>query len=142
MTDDRSSAAKKQPNRQRRTDRAQDDETDHQTTSDAAETAPAETDQPTSVTPFTQQIGRGAVAVVTILFGVFAAFNIQRVSFNWIFGETQVQTVNGQIQGGGVPLIILLSGAFVLGGIVGAALMWRRGRLRRVERAPRDSDTV
>ncbi len=79
-------------------------------------------------TPFTQQFGRIALAVVAILFGIFAAFNAQYVSFDWIFGGTQVTMQNGERLSGGVPLIILMVASFAAGGIVGWLATWRRTR--------------
>lgn len=90
--------------------------------------SPAETAAPR--TPFTQQVGRVALAVVAVLFGVFAVFNAQSVDFDWIFGETLVE------DDGGVPLIVLLLVSFAIGAAVGAFAAWRRGRRqRRTERA-------
>lgn len=75
-------------------------------------------------TPFTQQVGRGALVILAILFGVFAVFNSQRVDFDWIFGDTSVTT------GGGVPLIILLIFSFAVGAAVGAGVYWWRLRVK------------
>lgn len=96
-----------------------------------------------AATPVTQQIGRAVVVVAMVLFGVFAAVNVQRVDFDWVFGETEVVQQGGEYVAGGVPLIVLLVASFVLGGIVGAGLVWRRQRRRRSvrpdERAPADA---
>lgn len=77
--------------------------------------------------PFTQQLGRVLVAVILILFGIFAVTNSQPVAFDWIFGETQVRQIGDQVRGG-VPLILLLLGSFVLGALAGWFATWRRGR--------------
>ena len=79
-------------------------------------------------TPFTQQLGRIALAVVAILFGVFAVVNAQHVSFDWIFGSTAVKMVNDERVSGGVPLIVLMVGSFIAGGLVGWLATWRRTR--------------
>lgn len=81
--------------------------------------------------PFTQQVGRVALVVLAVLFGVFAVTNSQFVDFNWVFGSADVETVNGERVGGGVPLIILLILSFVMGSAVGALLVWRRARRGR-----------
>ncbi|MDQ3931228.1 MAG: hypothetical protein M3252_00080 [Actinomycetota bacterium] len=83
-------------------------------------------------TPLTQQIGRAVVAVVVILFLIFAFANSQPVTFNWIFGRSiAVDTAEGVV--GGIPLILLLLAAFFFGMVVGAGLLWRS---RRVPQAP------
>lgn len=81
--------------------------------------------------PFSQVVGRVVLAIVALLFLIFALFNMQPVDFNWIFGETEVVTRGGEQVGGGVPLIVLLIGSFVLGGLVGAGAFWRRERKRK-----------
>lgn len=87
-------------------------------------------------TPFTQQIGRVVVGVAGLLFLVFAFVNSQRVTFDWIFGESvAVTTPEGVV--GGVPLIVLLLGAFLLGVVVGAGLLWRSQRGRQSPPRPR-----
>ncbi len=90
-------------------------------------------------TPVTQQIGRGVVVLLAVLFGIFAVANSQPVSFSWIFGETQVITdTQGTIVSGGVPLIVLLLASVAIGFLVGITVMWQRGRTRR--RSTRTSD--
>jgi uncharacterized integral membrane protein len=85
--------------------------------------------------PLTQQVGRVAVTVLAVLFGIFAVFNSQSVSFDWIVGETvAVYSDTGEHLGGGVPLIVLLLASFVLGFAAGGLATWRRGR-RRARRA-------
>ncbi|MFN2557337.1 MAG: hypothetical protein ABR592_10830 [Nitriliruptorales bacterium] len=87
-------------------------------------------------TPFTQQVGRVIVGVAAVLFLVFAFVNSQRVTFDWIFGETEAMTTpEGVI--GGVPLIVLLLGAFLLGAVVGAGLLWRTQRTIQAPARPR-----
>ena len=81
--------------------------------------------------PFSQVVGRVALGVIALLFLIFALFNMQPVDFNWIFGETEVVTQGGEYVRGGVPLIVLLIGSFVLGGLVGAGAFWRRERKRK-----------
>ncbi|MFP5310723.1 MAG: lipopolysaccharide assembly LapA domain-containing protein [Actinomycetes bacterium] len=81
--------------------------------------------------PLTQQVGRVVVAVIAVLFGVFAVFNSQSVSFDWIFGETIAEySTTGEHLAGGVPLIVLLVASFALGAVVGWFATWRRGRRR------------
>jgi uncharacterized integral membrane protein len=95
---------------------------------DGLATAPA--------TPLTQQLGRVFVLLLAILFGVFAVFNSQPVDFSWVFGETQVRpdpTGDGEV--GGVPLIVLLVAAFVVGALIGAFTAWQ---LRRRRRSPHE----
>lgn len=101
---------------------------------DAPPDRPSEDRGPTP-TPVTQQIGRVVVVAAMVLFGVFAAVNVQRVDYNWVFGETEVVQQGGEYVSGGVPLIVLLVAAFVLGGIVGAGLVWRQQRRRRSARS-------
>lgn len=81
-------------------------------------------------TPFTQQLGRVFVAIIAVLFGIFAVYNAQFVDFNWVFGETLVVQEGGERVSGGVPLIILLVASFVLGGLATWFATWRRGRHR------------
>lgn len=83
-------------------------------------------------TPMTQQIGRGVVVLLAVVFGVFAVANSQHVAFSWLFGETHVVTdAMGERVTGGVPLIVLMVASLVIGIAVGAA--W----VRLVERARR-----
>lgn len=83
-------------------------------------------------TPLSQHIGRVVIGVVIVLFGVFAVINAQPVDFSWVFGETFVEIdETGDRVGGGVPLIVLLVSAFVLGLIVGLLVAWQRGRSKR-----------
>lgn len=76
-----------------------------------------------------QGVVRGLAIVVIIVFALFAIANGQPVDFSWLVGETVVrETPEGTT--GGVPLIVLLTASFLLGAIVGAALMVARGRRR------------
>ncbi len=86
-------------------------------------------------TPVTQQIGRVIVALAAVLFLVFAFVNSQRVTFDWIFGES-VAVTTPQGVSGGIPLIVLLLGAFLLGALVGAGLLWRTHRTRQAPADP------
>lgn len=81
-------------------------------------------------TPLTQQIGRIALAVVAVLFGIFAVANAQYVEFSWIFGQTEVVERGGERLRGGVPLIVLLVTSFGLGALVGGFAAWRSRRRR------------
>jgi uncharacterized integral membrane protein len=86
--------------------------------------------------PFTQILGRITLVVLAVLFGVFAVANSQPVAFSWVFGATEVRAApGGDGELGGVPLIILLVGSFVIGAAVGMLLEWQllRGRRRRRE---------
>lgn len=78
--------------------------------------------------PVTQRLGQLVVIGIAVLFGIFAVANSQYVDFNWIFGGTEVIETGGERSSGGVPLILLLVGAFVLGAILGRATTWRRTR--------------
>ena len=76
-------------------------------------------------------VARGVAIGAVVLFGAFAVANRQAVDFNWLFGETVVQEAGGERIGGGVPLILLLLGAFFLGLVTAWAAMTvqaRRGR--------------
>lgn len=84
--------------------------------------------------PVSQVVGRLVIGLLAVLFVVFALFNRQPVDFSWVFGETQVVQEGGEYVRGGVPLIILMIGSFVLGSIVTAGIMWRRRRVRDTRR--------
>ena len=72
-----------------------------------------------------------ALVAAGVVMAVFAFANLQPVSFSWLVGQTEVvRTDSGDITGG-VPLIVLLLSAFVLGAIVGRLLGWRALRRRR-----------
>ena len=81
---------------------------------------------------FTQKLGRVVIGILVVLFGVFAVANAQPVDFSWIFGESQVQIdETGARADGGVPLIVLLGAAFVIGLFLGLVIAWQSGRRRR-----------
>ncbi len=89
-------------------------------------------------TPFTQQLGRITIVVIAALFGVFAVANSQRVDFSWVFGETTVRAApDGDGSVGGVPLIVLLLGAFVIGAVVAILTELYISRSRRARKAAR-----
>lgn len=88
--------------------------------------------------PLSQVVGRVVLGAVAVLFVVFAVFNRQPVTFDWVFGQSEVMERGGEYVSGGVPLIVLLIGSFVLGGVVGAGLLWRRRRIRGSRREPDD----
>lgn len=89
--------------------------------------------------PFSQVVGRVVLGAIAVLFVIFAVFNRQPVDFSWVFGETQVVKEGGDYVSGGVPLIVLLIGSFVLGAVVSAGFLWRR---KRVRRSRRDRDDI
>lgn len=94
---------------------------------------------PTRPVPLTQQIGRIAVAIVVVLFGVFAVVNAQPVAFDWVVGETVPrETQAGEYLGGGVPLIALLLVSFLAGSLVAWFSMWWWTRHRGRERSGSD----
>ncbi|MEX1164659.1 MAG: hypothetical protein WEB03_13895 [Nitriliruptor sp.] len=82
-------------------------------------------------TPVTQQIGRIAIVILAVLFGIFALANAQAVDFSWIFGETQVVEEGGERVSGGVPLILLLLISFAIGAAVATLVGWQRHRRHR-----------
>lgn len=90
-------------------------------------------------TPLTQKLGRVLVGVLVVLFGVFAVANAQPVDFSWLFGETHVEIdPTGERVSGGVPLIVLLGAAFVIGLLLGLVVAWQSQRSKR--RAERGHD--
>ncbi len=89
-------------------------------------------------TPFTQQLGRIAIAVLAVLFTVFAIANSQPVDFSWVFGETIARRgPDGEVTGG-VPLILLLVGAFIAGALITFLTELYVGRARRTRRAAKE----
>jgi uncharacterized integral membrane protein len=97
----------------------------------AGDTGPVEP-EPRPPTPITQQIGRGVVVLLAIVFGVFAVANSQHVAFSWLFGETRVLfDAQGERVTGGVPLIILMIASLAIGIAVGAAWVRLAERARR-----------
>ncbi|MFP4634947.1 MAG: hypothetical protein ACLFRD_03725, partial [Nitriliruptoraceae bacterium] len=100
------------------------------TSAGGAEQAPAEPAK--EPTPLTQQLGRAVVVLLVVLFAVFAVDNSQPVDFSWVFGGTTVEDdPSGSGQTGGVPLIVLLLIAFVIGGLIGSFVSWQVARSRR-----------
>jgi uncharacterized integral membrane protein len=84
-------------------------------------------------TPLTQQLGRVVLVVLAVLFVVFAAANSQPVDFSWIVGTTEVvERPDGEVVGG-VPLIILLVVALLVGAAIGALVEWQFLRARRTK---------
>ena len=89
--------------------------------------------EPSALTRFGHGVVRGIGIAAVALFTAFALANRQYVSFGWLFGQSEVQEVAGDRVSGGVPLIVLLIAAFVLGAIAGAVLVALRSRARRRE---------
>jgi uncharacterized integral membrane protein len=73
-------------------------------------------------------LARGIAVGAVVLFAAFAVANRQAVDFNWLFGESVVQEAGGERIGGGVPLILLLLGAFFLGLVTAWAAMSLQAR--------------
>lgn len=115
---------------------------DDRTSGASAGTAGAETTGTTTAgpLPFSQVVGRVVLVLVALLFVIFAVVNRQPVDFDWVFGESQVVRQGGEYVGGGVPLIVLLIGSFILGGLVTAGWMWRQRQVRRSRRTGQDGD--
>jgi uncharacterized integral membrane protein len=90
-----------------------------------------------AATPSSSQVGRVAVLLLAVLFGVFALANAQPVDFSWVFGETRVTRDAAGDTTGGVPLIVLLLSAFVLGAVLGGWWTWQAARSRRRARDAR-----
>lgn len=74
-------------------------------------------------TPVTQQLGRLVVLLLLIVFIVFAVSNSQRVDFSWVVGSSEVLEDSSGETSGGVPLIVLLLAAFIVGALSGAMTM-------------------
>ncbi|MFO7960646.1 MAG: LapA family protein [Nitriliruptoraceae bacterium] len=89
-------------------------------------------------TPFTQQLGRITIVVLAVLFVVFALANSQPVDFSWVFGETIARDGAGGEVTGGVPLILLLIGAFIAGSLITFLTELYVGRGRRARRAAKE----
>lgn len=89
-------------------------------------------------TPFTQQLGRITIVVLAALFAVFAIANSQRVDFSWVFGETIAREAADGSVTGGVPLILLLVGAFIAGALITFLIELYVGRARRARRAAKE----
>lgn len=98
-----------------------------------AEAAPS---GPGAVARARHALSQAVLVTLSILFAVFALANRQEVSFSWIVGETTVTTTDtGELVSGGVPLILLLVAAFVVGAVIGWTVHWRSSRRRRRRRA-------
>lgn len=78
-----------------------------------------------------RKVGLTVVIVLAVLFGVFAVGNSHRVTFSWVFGVTEARVDAAGNPVGGVPLILLLIAALVIGLVVGALLEWQFLRSRR-----------
>lgn len=89
-------------------------------------------------TPFTQQLGRITIVVLAVLFVVFALANSQPVDFSWVFGETIARDGAGGEVTGGIPLILLLIGAFIAGSLITFLTELYVGRGRRARRAAKE----
>jgi uncharacterized integral membrane protein len=88
--------------------------------------------------PMGRRVGRGLLIVWLVLVVVFAIVNLHWVDFDWIFGETEVVEVGGKRRSGGVPLVLLLAGAFASGLLTGMTIVGLR--VRRSRRAARAKD--
>ncbi|SRR6056297_3667886 len=104
---------------------------------DAAE-APTPAVEVEPSTPFTQQLGRITIVVLAVLFVVFAIANSQPVDFSWVFGETIARDGAGGEVVGGVPLILLLVGAFIAGALITFLTELYVGRGRRARQAAKE----
>jgi uncharacterized integral membrane protein len=91
---------------------------------------PPEEPGPGAMTRFGQGFLRGIGIAAFALFVAFALANMHRVEFSWLLGRSEILEVAGETTGG-VPLIVLLGAAFVLGIILGWALTSARARARR-----------
>ena len=87
--------------------------------------------------PFSVLVGRVVIGAVVLVFAIFALLNLQRVDFKYVFGESLVVKQGDEVIGGGVPLILLLLGAFLLGMLAGSFLNWRRRRRESARAAAR-----
>ena len=85
-------------------------------------------------TPTAARVGRIAVLLLAVLFGVFALVNSQSVDFSWILGETTVESDATGETTGGIPLIVLLFVSFILGAALGGWWTWQAGRTRQRRR--------
>lgn len=100
--------------------------------------APRAGAEPKPPTPFTQQLGRITIVVLAALFAVFAIANSQPVDFSWVFGETTAREGADGVVTGGVPLILLLVGAFVAGSLITFLTELYVGRARRARKAAKE----
>jgi uncharacterized integral membrane protein len=86
-------------------------------------------------TPTGTRVAQVVVLAIAALFAVFALVNSQPVDFSWVFGETRVtRDAAGEVSSGGVPLIVLLLVAFILGAGLGGWWTWQAARSRRQAR--------
>jgi uncharacterized integral membrane protein len=115
-------------------------ERDEATSGPASRGAGAEPAAGATGTPLTQQLGRIVLVALLVLVVVFGLVNSQPVDFSWVFGTTEVVEVGGERVSGGVPLIVLLFGAFAVGALIGALFEWQflRKRQNRPERRKDD----
>lgn len=88
--------------------------------------------------PLGRRIGRALLTAWLVLVVIFAILNLHWVDFDWIFGETEVVEVGGARQSGGVPLVLLLAGAFASGLLTGVTIVGLR--VRRARRAAREKE--
>lgn len=86
--------------------------------------------------PVGRRIARTLLIAWLVLVVIFAILNLHWVDFDWIFGETVVVEVAGERQSGGVPLVLLLVGAFASGLLTGITIVGLR--VRRARRAARE----
>lgn len=82
------------------------------------------------MTRFRRSVVRGIGIATVALFTAFALANRQYVEFSWLFGSTEIQATGGERVAGGIPLIVLLIAAFVLGAMAGAVFVSLRSRAR------------
>jgi len=75
-----------------------------------------------------QRTAQITLVAAGVIMAVFAFANLQPVSFSWLVGSTEVVRSDSGVVTGGVPLIVLLLSAFVLGAIVGRLFGWRAHR--------------
>ena len=87
--------------------------------------------------PLRQRLLRGVLLVWLVLVVVFSIANLHAVEFNWIVGSTNVVEDAAGGASGGVPLVLLLAGAFASGLLTGMTVVGLR--VRRARRAARKS---
>lgn len=109
------------------------DEAPHTPRGEAAEPQVIEVGPPLRV-----RFRRGALIVWLVLVVVFSIANLQAVEFDWIVGGSNVTTAADGSTSGGVPLVLLLAGAFASGLLTGMMVVGLR--MRRSRRAARERD--